>query len=333
MGYDKSIHEAVIEKLQKRRAEAEQTVEKRKKQIYGIIPRIEEIDRALAAININLINDILNSKAGKNKVRQYKKQSIDLQAEKAELLASNGFPIDYIIVRYRCPKCKDKGFIGPDRCSCFEAEFKKELYYRSNLGSMLSHQTFESFNINYYSDDVNKKYSISPRENMEFILKYCKDYIENFSKGSSNLLFTGDTGLGKTFMSSCIAKEIINKGFGVIYDSVHNIITVLENERFNRDTGGIDPKTYYETDLLIMDDLGAEFNTQFSEAALYNLLNSRLIAHKPIIISTNLSPEELNSTYHSRIVSRLGGEFEFLPFFGNDLRKVVTERKKKKRTT
>lgn len=330
MDYDKETYEAAAEKLRKRRQAAEDTVEKRKAQIYAIIPRIAEIDRELVSVKLEVINDIMNNRSSQKSIKQNKKRSLDLQAEKAELLVSNGFSFDYLTVKYHCQKCKDKGYIGTKRCSCFETELKKELYYRSNLGAVLAHQTFKSFVLEYYSDTINTKYNISPRKNMELVLKYCRDYVKNFSLDSANLLFTGETGLGKTFMSSCIAKEIIDKGFGVIYDSVQNIITVLENERFNRDNGSNNPRKYFDTDLLIMDDLGAEFNTQFSESALYNLLNSRIIAHKPIIISTNLSPEQLKNSYHDRIVSRLGGEFEVLPFFGSDLRKIVTAEKRKK---
>lgn len=335
MTYNKNVFSAVIERFENKREKNREEFDKRHSAAYTKVPKIEQADRELRELSLEAVRSVI--KAGKDAekmIKQFKKKSLNLQAERAELLVTAGFTMNYLDEVFECRKCKDKGFNGASMCDCFRKELKKELYNRSNLGAYLTEQTFKNFDISYFSDKISKVYGISPREKMEKIFEKCKKYAEKFNENSGNLLLIGNTGLGKTFLSTAIARTVLDKGFGVFYDSAQNIFSKIEHNRFKREKDEdvqSDIDLFFETDLLIIDDLGAEFKTQFTESALYNLINSRLILKKPMIINTNLSPEDLEDKYDQRIVSRLTGEFVINDFIGEDIRGKKLARKAEKK--
>jgi len=329
MAYEKGVISTVITLFDKRRERNRIEKEERRNKVYAAVPKIIDIDNELKRISLEAVKSALSSGGGEKAVRAFKKKSLELQAQRAELLVVSGFDMNYLGDIYSCKKCKDNGYIGSVMCECFKKELKKEAYHRSNLGAMLTEQTFKHFDFSYYSDEKNNKFGISPRENIDKVYNFCKKYADKFSSDSTNLLLIGKTGLGKTYLSTAIAKAVIDKGFGVIYDTAQNILLKMEKARFGKENDDGLTSQYIECDLLIIDDLGAEFKTSFTEAAIFNLINTRLISKKPMIISTN-DYGRIDEIYEERIVSRLTCDFVSLFLFGEDIREKKLGNKSKK---
>ncbi len=319
--YNSEAYKAVIERFEKRRIKKEQQAEETRRKVVSVVPQIETIDAELALIASQAVKYALgrdSASAKKRMIKEFKEKSVELQAQKIELLVTAGFSGDVLDEKPSCKKCGDKGFIGAKMCECFKKELHLECYKRTKLASIINDQSFKTFDLNYYDNEVISEFGRSPKDNMKLVLEYLKDYAENFSTKSSNLILTGAPGLGKTFLSSAIAKATIDKGFYVLYDSCQNILSRMEDAKFKN--ANEDFSDILQCELLIIDDLGAEFKTQFSESCIYNIINSRLISKLPTIISTNLSPSELADTYHERIASRLLGEYKTILFLGTDIR-------------
>ena len=247
-------------------------------------------------------------------------ESLELQEQKKNILKKNGYSEDALDIRYTCPACKDTGFIGSRRCKCHN-ELLKDIE-RSDLAKIapIDDCTFDTFDIQYYPQQVMEN-GISPRDKAEKIKNSCRKYAANFTTASPNVMFMGGTGLGKTHLSLAIANVVINRGYSVVYGTAQNILSDLQKENFGRD----DDIRYYERavlgcDLLILDDLGTEFKSAYTVACLYNIINSRLSAKLPTIISTNFTAEELEEKYDQRITSRITGEYNKLILVGNDIR-------------
>ena len=255
-------------------------------------------------------------------------ENLNLQQEKRQLLTQMGLPGDYLEEKPACPRCNDTGFLGSEVCSCLRSyyvrEQNKELSGLLDLGS----QSFETFDFDYYSPLPDSELGISPRANMERVYDVCQDYAHEFSPKSGNLLLSGGTGLGKTFLSASIARVVSASGHSVVYDTAGHIFSLFEAQKFGRET---DEETdgavsrALGCDLLILDDLGTELMTSFVQSAIYQIVNTRLITGKKTVISTNLRPDEIGRRYGAPVLSRLQGEYQLLLFFGEDIRR----RKKK----
>ncbi len=309
MAYDVSVIEAVDEKFQRRREANIADLERRRAEAYKKDPRIRTIDVELARKYRELIANSFSGKAPSKK--ETRAIAVDHLAARAELLVENGFPVDYLELKYNCSKCSDEGFIQGKMCSCYRKALNAEAASRTKLARLMEEQTFKTFKLSVYPEDC--------RSTMEKIYNTAKEYANNFSLQSGNLLFTGGTGLGKTFLSSAIARCVIDKGYSVIYDSVSNIIAEFEAVKFNKEAINLDK--YDECDLLIIDDMGTELITQFSESVIYHIINNRINMRKPMIISTNIGTAQMKDYYSQSIISRLAGEFAVCPFKGNDLRR------------
>lgn len=297
--------------------------EERVKLFYSRHPRAKEINTLLSQTAINIAKAVLKGANVKESLKSLKETNQKLQLELQEILISAKMPLNYLDIKYNCPKCKDYGYIDGMMCSCMKKLLRNEAYERLNRLSPLSLSTFDHFCLDYYSTVPIKEKGPSPRKRMNDIYNFCKRYSENFSLESPSLLMQGATGLGKTHLSLAIAKVAIDKGFGVIYGSTPNIIMKLEKERFsyNKETIFTDSENHLiSCDLLILDDLGTEFSTSFSSSTIYNIINSRIMSLKPTIISTNLSMKDLERSYSERLVSRIMGHHIRLEFLGNDIR-------------
>ena len=323
MGYSREVYEAANRTLENRRQKAKQEYKARQNVFYIRCPRAKEIKKLLAATAIDAAKAVLNGADTKQQLILLKNKNLDLQKELSGLLKSSGLPEDYLDIKYECPNCNDEGYIDGKMCSCMKKILRNEAFNKLNELSPLSLCTFDSFSLEYYPTTQIRNNGPSPQKRMESILKFCENYAVNFSLSSTDLLMQGATGLGKTHLSLAIARAVINKGYGVIYGSTQNIVTKLERERFryNREDGESDSEQYLiDCDLLILDDLGTEFSTSFSNAAIYNIINSRMMSEKPTIISTNLSLRELEKNYSERFISRIMGNNIRLEFLGNDIR-------------
>ncbi len=315
MGYSAENYRTVKEILERRRAAAIAESEHRRTELHGRCPELAEIDAALRATGISLFRAACESGKDGEAFARVKAENIALHESKRELLASLGLPGDYLEIHYACPACGDTGYRDVYMCDCMRRELVLAGLRSSGLGKLLDTQTFESFSLEYYDEEKTKKH-------MALTERIAREYAETFSLSSGNLLFLGRTGLGKTHLSTAIARVVIERGFDVSYNSAENILLDFEFDRYKSDFGREEPRAekYMKTDLLIIDDLGTEMLSQFSAAALFNLINTRIAAGRPTIISTNLGDTEIQARYGDRVASRLFGEFRPLTFLGSDIR-------------
>lgn len=330
MAYSRDIYESAYKKLEQQRQLARQENEKRKSDFYLKFPRAKQIEKQLSSTAISVAKAVLNGSDTVEQLKKLKEQNLALQNELSDLLKSQGLPHNYLETKFSCSNCNDEGYIDGKMCACLKNMLRKEAFNKLNQLSPLSLSTFESFSVEYYSDSPIRSGGPSPKKRMSDIFNFCKNYAANFSRCSQSLLMTGATGLGKTHLSLAIARVAINKGFGVIYGSTPNIVNKLEKERFryNRTDDNNEAEQYLmDCDLLILDDLGTEFATSFSNAAIYNIINSRMMMDKPTIINTNLSLKELEKNYSERLVSRLMGNSIKLDFIGEDIRPIKQREK------
>ncbi len=312
--YSYKNYHLVKEEIEKRRKNAEALAMARNEELRERSPEINAIDEELSGTGLLLFKTACSGgDIGKIRERNQK-----LMARRGEIIQSMGLPKDYTEVHYSCKRCADTGFIdGVRMCSCFREELIKATILSSGIGHLIETQSFDNFDLDWYKDDP-KNYE-QMKKNLNAIRKYCRD----FGKSRENLLLIGETGTGKTHISTAIAREIINLGYDVIYDSVQNIIADFEDDKFRRGYNDEELKSekYLECDLLIIDDLGTEFTTQVTVACIYNLLNTRYNKGLTTIISTNLSHDELARKYEDRIYSRIVGiGTKVVPFAGRDKR-------------
>ena len=278
-----------------------------------------EGDTTIQKLCLNLSMAALRGITDQNELNNIKEEITDLRAKKYEMLVSHGYNPDYLNLHYNCPKCKDTGFIGIDKCSCFKSKLIKLYYKDSDLEEAVKTNNFKNFNINLYSNHKLNDERYTPRKNIEDILEYITgEYLPNFKNSNTNLLFYGNSGTGKTFLSWCIAKELLDKGFLVVYKTSDDLLRALKDIKFNNDTDL--ENLLINCDLLIIDDLGSEQITDFSSTELFTLINKKILKNKKMLISTNLSLPLISKRYSERISSRIIGEFKLFKFFAEDIR-------------
>ena len=300
------------------REEEANLLKERKAEIKKYHPEILEIDDNIKKLSLQLSLDILKGKS-EDTIKDYKEKITDLRIEKCESLVANGYDQDYLNLHYKCDKCKDTGFIGNTKCSCYYQNLIKLYYEKSSLQNVLNEKNFNYFDINLFSNNKTGNEKYSPRENMEKHLEYITSiYLPNFKDSDTNLLFYGNPGSGKTYLSYCIAKELLDAGCLVVYKTSDELINNLKEIRFNNNSELED--ILVNCDLLIIDDLGAEQKNEFCITELFNLLNKKLLLHKKMLISTNLSIADISNIYSERIYSRLIGEFKLCKFYCKDIR-------------
>ena len=323
MPYSNEIVRKARAELASRKADHESRMNARLQEAYAKVPRIKEIDILLRKTMAAAAQAaFVKGEDAKVAMEAVKQANLALQAEKKELI-ENHFGAGWLDETPICPKCGGSGYIGTFMCQCLRdlcrREQEKEIALLADEG-----QHFGAFRLDYYSDRPDPKTGISPRAIMSRGFDICRDYGENFTLASGNLLFNGGTGLGKTFLSACIAREVAARGYSVAYETASHLFAKLEKHRFHPDEETAQAvKRLEDCDLLIVDDLGTELSGQFVTAALYTLLNDRLLAGKPMVISTNLNIEELGQRYSPQIKSRLQGSFRQLPFVGQDIRVLL----------
>ena len=323
MAYDGKIMRRAIARMEADKQRRAEDFARRRENLYRAEPRLQTIEQQLRSTMSKIIAGALQHGTDPlPAIRVIRDENLDLQRQRAELLLAMGYPMDYLEEKAACDKCNDSGFCGDKVCTClqkyYNAQQKKELSQLLDLGN----QSFDTFSLDWYPTRVNERIGRSPREHMEQVFEVCSNFARHFEKKGGNLLLTGATGTGKTFLSACIAREVTERGFSVVYDTAAAIFRVMENEYFHRgeedNTDAVE--RFLRCDLLIMDDLGTELTTAFVQSALYRIINTRLTAGKSTVISTNLSPDELYERYTAQIFSRIEGEYEILPCLGDDIR-------------
>ena len=321
MGYSVEVMQRARARLAAAKADRESENQQHLAEAYGKVPRLREIDRQ-PRMTMAMAAQAAFSKGSdvQAAMEEVKRKNLALQQERQQLVHLY-FEEGYLDDSPVCDRCGGSGYVGATMCECLaelcRQEQKKELTLL-NVGR----ETFDQFRLDYYPEGFDPKIGASPRAIMERNFKACRSYAQQFSLKSGNLLFNGGTGLGKTFLSACIARTVADRGFSVVYESAGHLFAKLERAKFSGDEDArAEVKKYTVCDLLIIDDLGTEMPGQFVTSALYNLVNDRLLAGKPMVISTNLNVmEELPKRYSAQVVSRLQGSFKLLPFVGEDIR-------------
>lgn len=316
----------ILTSYERKREQSELDLEKRKKTVYSKIPEIKEIDDEIGKIGLKLTKLVLLNPSNKDEILNETKIRMDeLKQKKEQLLSDYKVPKGYLNIKYDCSLCKDTGFLGNGhKCNCLKQNIINEAYHMSNLSKVLHHQNFSTFDDSIFSSQKEDSSGISPRENILEILSICESFVMDFDKDNGeNMLFYGDTGLGKSFMSNCVAKELLDKGYLVIYQTAFKMFEIIEEYKFKNTDDYITKDNYnnlFDCDLLIIDDLGTELTNSFTNSELFNILNTRLLSGKKTIISTNLSPMQLGDIYTQRIFSRIFDRFRMVKFIGKDLR-------------
>ena len=332
MAYDGKILRRACQKFEEDRQQRQERFQSRRESIFLRQPRLRQIEGELRATMSRIIASALRRGTDPlPAVEVLREENLGLQEEKRRLLAQMGLPEDALEEKPACPLCGDSGYRGGQVCRClrkyYAREQQKELSRMLDLGG----QSFETFSLSWYSDTYDPALGISPRKNMARILEICRSYAETFSQDSGSLLLTGDPGLGKTFLSACIAREVSDHGFSVVYDTAAHIFQQFESGKFGRENPyEEDPdreiNRYLNCDLLIMDDLGTEMLTSFVQSTVYRIVNDRLLSRRRTVLSTNLTVEEIARRYGEAVRSRIEGEYRILQFFGRDIRILKRDR-------
>ncbi len=325
MGYDKKVYEEADSIIRERRNNALKVSELKKEKLFREYPQAEKLEKKLNYTMTKLIRVVLNGERElKSALNELKSENSAIQEEINQIYRQAGINPSELEPEFFCKLCEDRGNKDGRVCECYKKLVKEIACNNLNRLSPFKLSSFQTFSLEYYDDRVKDNEKMSERERMRKYFDYCKNYAKTFDVNSRNILMRGNTGLGKTHLSLAIAREVIENGFGVIYCSTPEILSKLEKERFGKsyENSEDSEETLKECDLLILDDVGSEFQTSFTKNIIYNIINFRISHQKPTIISTNLELEELETIYSQRLVSRLWGEYVIMNFVGRDIRQV-----------
>ena len=317
MIYGGEVEAKVKELFERKQANARFQITKRREKIYSEIPEICEIEETISREGVRI------AKASIKGQDYIPETNLDALADRRDrIMAENGYSPDYIYDVYDCRLCNDTGYIDGKMCDCMKKEMQKQSLFYSNIAPALLNVNIEDFNINYYADTPDENGKI-PREEIKYILEKCEEFIDKFGAHDlKDLFFFGSTGLGKTFLSAAIAKKVLEKGFSVVYYSARQLLAMMTDFEFGKAPEKKEAcESIFSADLLIIDDLGSEQQTAVSASTLFDIINTRMLNGKKMIINTNLAAKDLHSLYSDRIFSRLT-EFERLKFIGEDVRVI-----------
>ena len=335
MGLSTSQYDALMREYDRTRLAHKRQLDERVHEIYEKIPRIKEINDSISSISVSGAKRMLLENTGSTEdlkklnrscMEATIKQIEALSAEKASILRSKGYPEDYLSMRYTCSTCKDTGYDGHKKCHCLKNSIIEILYQQSNIKDVLKRENFDTFSFAHYDNTTKDAATgMTALENMHEVVRTCRSFIDNFKDEYRNLYLYGATGVGKTFLTNCVAKELIEGSHSVIYVSAIRLFEILAGNTFKRnydapsDTSDL-ASNLLDCDLLIIDDLGTELINSFTASALFNCINERHLRQKSVIISTNLSLAELRANYSERVFSRITSNYTLLKIYGEDLR-------------
>ena len=331
MAYDGRIMRRALQRFEEDRTARQEAFARRREQVFARRPRLRQIEQELGQTMSRIISGALRRGTDpRPAIETLRDENLSLQREKRESLSELGLPEDYLEEKPACALCGDTGYRGGEVCLClrryYAREQQKELSRMLDLGS----QSFDTFSLEWYSDR-GRDGGVSPQENMKAVYDVCAEYAYQFGKKPGNLLLFGAPGLGKTHLSAAIAREVSGKGYSVVYDTAAHVFEQFEAQKFSREEDeeiSADVERVLQCDLLILDDLGTEMVTAFVQSALYRIVNTRLMEKKSTILNTNLTPGELGRRYSPQIASRIEGEYQILPFLGEDIRKLKRRRER-----
>lgn len=323
MALKNAQYEAIIREYNKKQLNNRREQEAHIHIAEEILPELTEIDREIASLSLQCARSLLNGQPAS--IDELKLEIAALGNRRRIILKNAGFPEDYLEMHYTCPDCKDTGYIGNEKCHCFRQAEINLLYTQSNLTSILEYENFSTFSFSYYPETMkDPKSGRSALENIHKIVDECLAFVKNFNTEGGNLLFYGETGVGKTFLTHCIAKELLETAHSVIYFTAFDLFKLFSAAAFGHSSAEEDlhqmHSSIFDCDLLIIDDLGTEITNSFVSSQLFLCINERLMNGRSTIISTNLSLESLRDLYSERVFSRISSNFRMRRLIGKDIR-------------
>lgn len=320
MALRNSQYDALMRYYQKLQLRNKHDQDERITKAYSLIPRLAEIDREIASLSMKKARLLLGETSGQD--FDLGEQIRLLSEERSNLLISRGFPGDYLKMHYTCPICQDTGYVDNKKCICFRKAISEQLYTQSNIRELLQHTNFDGFSLDYYSDEIkNEATGLTARETAEKALRQTKEFVQNFDNSFENLFFYGDTGVGKTFLSCCAARTLLDTTHSVIYYSAFDLFNAFAENTFSNSEESQGKNDYIlDCDLLIIDDLGTELTNRFVASQFFLCINERILRKKSTIISTNLTLGNFMERYSERVFSRVSSNFTMIKLIGNDIR-------------
>lgn len=343
MSLENIQYDEIMREYHKRQLDSRHLLDERRERAYRLSPRLKEIQDDIASLSAQRIHNLLGEgqasgkfqesslKPSKSQIKEsslepgrdtYQEELGRLSRERASLLDEYGFPPDYLDMPYHCPDCRDTGYTSQGKCHCFHKLASDLLCRQYGLEDVLEKENFQLFSFSFYSDTItDKSTGKTPREHARYAVERAWDFIGQFGQTSQNLFIYGDTGVGKTFLSHCIAHEILKKACSVLYFPSYDLFRLLAKETFGQEAGGGDLTEYVlNCDLLILDDLGTELTNTFVSSQLFQIVNERQRKEKPVVISTNLALEAFPGRYSTRTFSRILQGYKIINLIGKDIR-------------
>ncbi len=320
MALSNAQYDALIRRYEAKQLEGHRKAEDRAALLYQKLPRLAQLDDAISSASVRQAKKLLDGDDGA--LARLREEIQSLTAQKQSLLAENGYPEGYLDPVYECPDCKDTGYVGNEKCHCFRQAEIDLVYAQSNIRPVLEEENFSNFSYQYYSEsEINPSTGQSGLETARQAVALCRDFIDTFGTEFKNLFFYGDTGTGKTFLTHCVAKELLDAGRSVLYFTAPALFRVFEKNTFGRESAdGEDYRNIFGCDFLIIDDLGTELTNSFTSSQLFQCLNERILRRKPTAISTNLGLGQIVERYSERIFSRISSNYSIIKLFGSDIR-------------
>ena len=322
MALSNSQYDAIMREYGRQQIENHHKLEERRQEIYARLPVVRQLEAEIAERSVACAKKLLEG--DKSVLDRLKEDLRDLREQKALIIRAAGYPDDYLELHYRCPDCRDTGLVDGRKCHCFLQAQMKLLHAQSNLEDVLERENFKALSYEYYDDtEILPQLGITNAAYMRRVVAGCKEFVRVFDKKHDNLLFTGSTGVGKTFLTNCIARELMDDFHSVIYLTASDLFDVFSRNKFDYDNAE-DMKDMYrfilDCDLLIIDDLGTELNNSFTSSRLFYCINERMNMSRSTIISTNLTLARLRDSYTDRVTSRIMSGYRIIPLYGGDIR-------------
>ena len=320
MALNNSQYDTILRTYEQKQLHNRNILDKRQQNVYNKVPEVSLINKEISSLSVKQARKLLEG--DENALSELREQVKLLSKQKEALMVQAGFPADYLEPIYDCPDCKDTGYVNNQKCHCFRKAAIELLYTQSNVKNILADENFDTFSFRYYSENhVDPKTGRSSLETMKKAHQAALEFVDTFSTEFRNLFLYGDTGVGKTFLSNCIAKELIDRSHSVIYFTAHELFDTLAKSKFGKDESADEMNEHIlDCDLLIIDDLGTELANTFTVSQLFICINERILRRKSTIISTNLSLESLVNTYSERTFSRITSNYTMLKLTGDDIR-------------
>lgn len=320
MPLNNSQYDAIMRTYNARQFHNQDVVQQRREEIYQVLPALKQLDDDIATLSVKSVRCTLEDNT--NRAQEIREKIHTLSEEKASLLKAHHYPLDYLEPPYVCKDCKDTGYIDGKRCHCFKQAAINMVYTQSNLSNILEKENFSTFSLKYYSDTItNPATGLTSLESAQRALQDAQSFVHNFGEKGGNLFIYGDTGTGKTFLSNCIAKALLDETYSVIYFTAFQLFDIFEKNVFSKDKDALEAhENIFNCDLLIIDDLGTEFANSFTTSQLFLCLNERLLRRKSTVISTNLSVKQIAEVYSERTFSRISSNYKLIKLFGDDIR-------------